>query len=252
MTCFETSYSCDLSFGCIRQIRSFMRITGYIDLMCFSGVICIDNYWISQSSMAQRKGRAGRVQPGESFHLYPKSKFDSFSAFTDPEILKTSLTKIVLNSKVYSNNMDALEFMSQLPTPPDKNTTRRAVRELKDLQLLDENENLTSLGKVLANFQLEPKLAKVLVNAVVYKCVTPVVDIVTIFSSNTELFSTGLVDKDTVKQIKTKGSRHSDHLAMMRLFEAWLELMEDYDTNAAERYCYDAKLIHHKLITLNS
>ncbi|XP_008195117.1 ATP-dependent RNA helicase DHX30 isoform X1 [Tribolium castaneum] len=215
------------------------------------GVTCIDNYWISQSSMTQRRGRAGRVRPGESFHLYTKSKYDSFSPFTDPEILKTSLTKIVLNSKVYSNNMDALEFMSQLPSPPEKNTTRRAVRELKDLQLLDENENLTSLGRVLANFQLEPKLAKVLVNAVVFKCVTPVVDIVTIFSSNTELFSTSLVDKDTIKQIKTKGSKHSDHLAMMRLFEAWLQLMEERDASAAERYCYDAKLVHHKLVTLN-
>jgi ATP-dependent RNA helicase DHX30 len=215
------------------------------------GVMCIDNYWISQSSMIQRKGRAGRIQPGESFHLYPKSKYESFSTFTDPEILKTSLTKILLNSKVYSNNMDALQFMSQLPSPPEKNSTRRAVRELKDLQLLDEKENLTALGRTLANFQLEPKLAKVLVNAVVYKCVTPVVDIVTIFSADTELFSTGLVDKQTVKQIKSQGCKHSDHLALMRLFEAWLEIMDENGESTAAEYCADANLIHHKLITVN-
>ncbi|XP_063921598.1 ATP-dependent RNA helicase DHX30-like isoform X2 [Zophobas morio] len=215
------------------------------------GVNCIDNYWISQSSMAQRKGRAGRVQPGESFHLYTKSKYDTFSHFTDPEILKTSLTKIVLNSKVYSNNMDALEFMSKLPSPPEKNSTRRAVRELKDLKLLDDCENLTSLGKRLANFQLEPKLAKILVNSVVYKCVTPVVDIVTLFSSDTELFRSSLVDKGSIKKIKTQGSRHSDHLAVMRLFEAWLELMEDFDEETAARYCTDANLVHHKLVTIS-
>ncbi|RZC41255.1 ATP-dependent RNA helicase DHX30, partial [Asbolus verrucosus] len=180
--------------------------------------------------------------------IHKENRFDNAK---DPEILKTSLTKIVLNSKIYSNNMDALEFMSQLPSPPEKNATRRAVAELKELELLDDNENLTSLGKTLANFQLEPKLAKILVNAIVYKCVTPVVDIVTLFAANTELFATSLLNKENIKNVKSQASKDSDHLAMMRLFETWLELMEQQGGDTAEKYCSDANLVHHKLITMN-
>lgn len=192
------------------------------------------------------------MRPGESFHLYTKSKYDNFPKYTDPEILRTSLTKIVLDSKVYNNNMDALEFMSELPSPPQKDVTRRAVRELKDLELLDDNEKLTSLGRTLANFQLEPKLAKVLVNSVVYKCVTPIVDIITLFSADTELFASGFIDKERVKHIKSQFSKSSDHLAMMKIFEKWLEYYEEADEVTSQNFCNDAKLVHHKLLTIMS
>lgn len=64
------------------------------------GVMCIDNHWVSQASVAQRKGRAGRCQAGESFHLFPRSKYEKFIDYSMPEILRTSLTRIVLDTKV--------------------------------------------------------------------------------------------------------------------------------------------------------
>lgn len=217
-----------------------------------SGVGCIDYSWVSQSSMIQRKGRAGRVQSGESFHLYTKKKSEEFTKYRDPEILRTSLTKIILDSKVWSNNMNALEFISQLPTPPKEIATQRAIQELKELQLLDENEVLTPLGKALASFQLEPKFAKVLVNSVVYKCVTPIIDIITIFSSDTEIFSHSLIDKGKIRQLKMRGCSSSDHLAIMRIFETWLEIIEENGLRQAEEYCEETSLIQHKLITMSS
>ncbi|KAJ8932610.1 hypothetical protein NQ318_022949 [Aromia moschata] len=184
------------------------------------GVNCLDNHWISKASANQRKGRAGRCQAGESFHLYPKSQYESFIEYSLPEIMRTSLTKIVLDSKVYSNNMNALEFSRQLPTCPEENAVIKAVDELVDLELLDDKENLTTLGKTVANFQLEPKLSKAMINSVIFKCVTPIVDIVTLFSAETELFVSGLMDKGEVKHVKGQFSKTSDHLAMMRLLKS--------------------------------
>ena len=77
-------------------------------------------------------------------------------------LVASSLTKVVLDSKMLTNNMNAWEFMNTLITPPEKLAVERAVAELKELELLDENENLTPLGKTLVKFQLEPKLAKVI------------------------------------------------------------------------------------------
>ncbi|CAH2005588.1 unnamed protein product [Acanthoscelides obtectus] len=214
------------------------------------GVNCIDNYWISKASAIQRKGRAGRVQPGESYHMYTKEKYKEFEDYSMPEIMRTSLTKIVLDSKVCSNNMNALEFMVKLPTPPEENATLRAVEDLKDLELLDENENLTSLGKTLAEFQLEPSFSKAMVNAVIFKCVTPVVDIVTLFSSETELFSSGLMNKENIKATKSDFCSSSDHLAMMRIFEKFLEFSDANNETGLRMFCKRLNLVPHRMKTI--
>lgn len=218
----------------------------------FLGINCIDNYWISKASARQRKGRAGRVKAGESYHLYTAQKFNDFEEYSMPEIKTTSLNKILLVCKVFSNNKDALEFMSSLPTPPDENATIRAINELTELELLDNNENLTPLGKILADFQLEPKLSKAMVNAVIFKCVTPIVDIVTLFSAETEYFVGGLRYKDRVKQVKERYCTSSDHLAMMRLFEKWLQYKHEENTSGMRFFCEKANIIPHKMNTIGS
>ncbi|XP_074042224.1 ATP-dependent RNA helicase DHX30 [Leptinotarsa decemlineata] len=214
------------------------------------GIKCIDNHWISKASATQRKGRAGRCCPGESFHLYTRAKYDAFAEYSLPEILRTSLSKIVLDCKVVSSDANALEFMGQLPTPPAEAAVAGAVRHLKDLELLDGSEKLTPLGRTLSDFQLEPELAKAMVDAVVFKCVSPVVDVVTLFSAETELFVSGLLNKEAARAIKRQFCRSSDHLAMMRLFEKFLEIADEDNSREVERFCQDACLVPHKMRTL--
>lgn len=214
--------------------------------------MCLDNYWISKANAIQRRGRAGRCQPGECYHLYPRHRYESFSNHSLPEILRTSLTKIVLDSKVFSSNMNAVEFMSKLPCPPENNAIVCAVDELKELELLDDEENLTPLGKTLSSFQLEPKLSKAMVNAIIYKCVTPVIDIVTLFASDNELFSGGLMDKEASKRVKAGFCDGSDHLAMMNLLEKWLECADGNNRFGMEEFSHKYNLIPHKMFNLQS
>lgn len=212
----------------------------------------MDNHWISQSSMFQRKGRAGRVSTGISYHLYPKWKYEQFEKYSLPEILRVSLTKIVLDSKVYSNNMNAIEFLKQLPCPPKEDVISLAVDELISLELLDKNENLTPLGRALSDFQLEPKLSKAMVNSVIFNCVTPIVDIITLFSANVEFFTSYLMDKEEIKNIKKESCDDSDHLSVAILFEKWLNYFENRDFNLAKKFCMNNNLNFPKLLTLKS
>ncbi|KAK9891227.1 hypothetical protein WA026_013542 [Henosepilachna vigintioctopunctata] len=216
------------------------------------GITCIGNHWVSQSSVEQRKGRAGRVKAGESYHLYPKSKMDSLPKYSLPEILRVSLTKVVLDSKAYCKDSDALEFFSKLPSPPGRENVKLAIDELRDLELIDDEEKLTPLGEVLVDFQLEPKLSKTLVNSVVYKCVTPIVDIVTLFSSGTEMFASVVDRKEIIRTVKSSYSRTSDHLALMRMFEIWDDYMDNGERNKADMFCDDMGLLRSRMYMLKA
>lgn len=216
------------------------------------GVMCIDNQQISQSSMLQRRGRAGRVSPGECYHIYPKECSEQMSKYSLPEILRVSLTKIVLDAKVYSHNMNAEEFFSHLPCPPKDTAVKNAVEELQDLEMLDENENLTLLGRVVSDFQLPPKLSKAMIHSVIYKCVIPIVDITTLFSFDSNMFSTTLTDKEAIKEAKSEYCADSDHIAQMILFEQWSNLMNNEEFNEAAMYSSKYNLVPQKLNTLQS
>jgi HrpA-like RNA helicase len=64
------------------------------------GTAVMENQWVSKANVQQRAGRAGRVQPGESFHLYSQEKFEEMEPFPQAEILRIPLEKVVMDIKV--------------------------------------------------------------------------------------------------------------------------------------------------------
>jgi ATP-dependent RNA helicase DHX30 len=64
------------------------------------GVGVLDNHWIAQANVNQRRGRAGRVQPGECYHMYTRDTYNNLMKFPVPEVLRVPLEKTVLDCKV--------------------------------------------------------------------------------------------------------------------------------------------------------
>lgn len=56
----------------------------------------LQEFWISQASAEQRKGRAGRTGPGVCFRLYAESDYDAFAPYPVPEIRRVALDALVL------------------------------------------------------------------------------------------------------------------------------------------------------------
>lgn len=62
----------------------------------YSGVSSLTSGWTAKSNERQRRGRAGRCQPGVAFHMYSTARGESFSDFIEPELKRTSLVEICL------------------------------------------------------------------------------------------------------------------------------------------------------------
>lgn len=115
-----------------------------------------------------RKGRAGRVKPGSSYHLITKQQYNKFEPHPVAQVLCSSLEKLVLDSKTYTDEK-AEKFLAGFLEPPSRTAIRNAVSYLINLGVMDAKENLTALGRRMALFPTHPKFSKALVYSAIFK-----------------------------------------------------------------------------------
>lgn len=204
--------------------------------------------WISQASICQRKGRAGRVKPGESYHLISRREYEKLDPYPKPEILKIPLEEAIIISKTLKDEK-AHDFFSGLIESPSKAAIDHGLNNLRKLNLLDDNEQLTSLGKRVSYFALQPKLSRAVILSCIFQCLDPVLSIATVFStamgpnvSLDETTSANALYKDQ-KQLYHKTS---DHIAILQyydslqskkqsLFDSFNDSPRDKNANAVKR-----------------
>ncbi|MCG9731768.1 ATP-dependent RNA helicase HrpA [Shewanella sp. Isolate13] len=120
---------------------------------------------ISQASANQRQGRCGRVAPGICIRLYSEDDFISRPEFTDPEILRTNLASVIL--KMLSIGLGDIEGFPFIQ-PPDARYIRDGFLLLEELQAVTKGKgklNLTQLGRQLAHIPVDPRLARMVIEA---------------------------------------------------------------------------------------
>jgi HrpA-like RNA helicase len=143
-----------------------------------TGISRLQDEWASQAAIDQRKGRAGRTAPGVCYRLYPANLVRP--TYDVPEILRTDLASTVLKMKKLGID-DVLRF-DFLDKPKTKNILQ-AIRTLQILGALDEEENITSIGKIMANLPLDPHISRMVVEADRFGCVDPICTIAGFMSS---------------------------------------------------------------------
>jgi ATP-dependent helicase HrpA len=117
---------------------------------------------ISQASANQRKGRCGRVAEGICIRLYDEDDFLARPEFTEPEILRTNLASVILQMTALGlGDIEAFPFLQ----PPDRRNIRDGLHLLMELGALDDRERLTPVGRRLARLPLDPRLARMVVEA---------------------------------------------------------------------------------------
>lgn len=136
---------------------------------------------ISQASANQRKGRCGRVAPGICIRLYDEADFLSRPEFTDPEILRTNLASVILQMLALGlGDMASFPFVEA----PDNRQISDGVRLLEELGAIAGSSQsgkggssplrLTATGKQLARIPLDPRLARMVLEAPKFGCLEEV------------------------------------------------------------------------------
>jgi ATP-dependent helicase HrpA len=131
---------------------------------------------ISLSSAEQRKGRCGRVQNGICIRLYSREDFSQKPLYTPPEIMRSNLAGVIL--RMLSLNLGAVTSFPFIDRPQPK-SIRDGIDILRDLGALTKDEGseeanhykLTEIGRTMAEFPLDPRVSRMLIEAQKEKCV---------------------------------------------------------------------------------
>ncbi|WP_081845083.1 ATP-dependent RNA helicase HrpA [Mycolicibacterium aromaticivorans] len=126
---------------------------------------------ISQASAAQRAGRSGRTAPGVCIRLYSEEDFAGRPRYTDPEILRTNLAAVILQmAALQLGEIESFPFLD----PPEQRSIRDGVQLLQELGAFDAAGAITDVGRRLAQLPVDPRLARMIVQADTEGCVREV------------------------------------------------------------------------------
>lgn len=195
---------------------------GFVKINAYDSKLGMDSLTISPISQAQanqRSGRAGRTGPGKCYRLYTESAFKTeMLPNTIPEIQRQNLSHTILMLKAMGiNDLLNFEFMD----PPPTNTMLNALQDLYTLSALDDDGYLTKLGRKMAEFPMEPALAKTLIISVDFGCSDEILTIVAMLSVQTVFFRPKEKQKEADQKKYRFHHQYGDHLTLLNVYRSW-------------------------------
>ncbi|MCE7630126.1 ATP-dependent RNA helicase HrpA, partial [Vibrio fluvialis] len=190
-------------------------------------------------SANQRKGRCGRVEEGICIRLYSEDDFVSRPEFTDPEILRTNLASVILQMTALGlGDIEAFPFVEA----PDKRNIQDGVRLLEELGAINADANdpkkrLTEVGRKLARLPIDPRLARMVLEAPRFGCLKEVMVIASGLSIQDPRERPS--DKQQSADDKHRRFHHeeSDFLTLVNLWDYLKQQQKALSSNHFRRQC---------------
>ncbi|MGJ7878453.1 ATP-dependent RNA helicase HrpA [Streptomyces rochei] len=194
---------------------------------------------ISQASANQRKGRCGRTSDGICIRLYSEDDFHARPEFTDAEILRTNLASVILQMTAAGlGDIEKFPFID----PPDHRNIRDGVQLLQELGALDPaqkdvRKRLTETGRKLAQLPVDPRLARMVLEADKNGCVREVMVIAAALSIQDPRERPAEKQAQADQQHARFKDETSDFLAFLNLWRYVREQQKERGSSSFRRMC---------------
>ncbi|KAJ1921966.1 hypothetical protein H4219_000313 [Mycoemilia scoparia] len=222
---------------------SYVIDPGFVKQNCYnprSGMESLQVVPCSRASANQRMGRAGRVGPGKCFRLYTRYAFlNELDDNTTPEIQRVNLNTVVLGLKCLGiHNLIEFDFMD----PPSPELLKLSLEQLYALGALNNRGELTKLGRRMAEFPLDPMMAKTLIISEKYRCSEEIASICSMLSVSSAIFyrpkdKKVYADRALANLVRPGG----DHLTLLNVWNQWVE------TGYSMQWCHENFIQHRSL-----
>jgi ATP-dependent helicase HrpA len=194
---------------------------------------------VSQASANQRKGRCGRTSDGICIRLYSEDDFNARPEFTDAEILRTNLASVILQMTAAGlGDIEKFPFID----PPDHRNIRDGVQLLQELNALDPaqkdpRKRLTDTGRKLAQLPVDPRLARMVLEADRNGCAREVMVIAAALSIQDPRERPADKQAQADQQHARFRDETSDFLAYLNLWRYLREQQKERGSSSFRRMC---------------
>uniref|UniRef100_A0A3B5L758 RNA helicase n=1 Tax=Xiphophorus couchianus TaxID=32473 RepID=A0A3B5L758_9TELE len=201
---------------------------------------------ISKASAQQRAGRAGRTRPGKCFRLYTEKAYRT--EMQVKKILRSNLGSVVLQlKKLGIDDLVHFDFMD----PPAPETLMRALELLNYLAALNDDGDLTELGSMMAEFPLDPQLAKMVIASCEFNCSNEILSI-TAMLSVPQCFVRPTEAKKVADDAKMRFAHiDGDHMTLLNVYHAFKQSNKS-STNCDPLWCYDNFVNYRSLMSADN
>jgi small subunit ribosomal protein S24e len=209
--------------------------------------------WVGSSNLNQRAGRAGRHRSGEYYGIISKARLATLDPYQLVEMKRTDLTNVVMHVKAINfPGIEVEEVLAETIEPPEAARVASAMRSLMMVGALDDQKDLTSLGRVLLQLPVEVAVGRLVLYGSFFKCLDQALTLAAILT-NRDPFMAPIALKQEANAAKGRWSSHdfrSDALATLNAYNAWWNLQDRGEVFAANRFCSENFLSKPSLLNI--
>ncbi|KAF4336354.1 ATP-dependent RNA helicase DHX35 [Fusarium beomiforme] len=202
----------------------FVVDSGFVKLRAYdprTGIESLTATPVSKAAASQRAGRAGRTKPGKCFRLYTEQSYQSLPDANIPELQRSNLAPVILQLKALGiDNIVRFDFLS----PPPSELMAKALELLYALGALDEYAKLTRpMGSRMAELAVEPMMAKTLLAAPSFGCLSEMLTIAAMTSLGGSVWFSHDGEKKKMETSRRKFAvDEGDHLTLLNAYQAFI------------------------------
>lgn len=189
---------------------------------------------VSQASADQRAGRCGRIGPGLCVRLYSERDYDKRAQYTAPEIRRTDLAAVVL--RMLTIGLGSIEEFPLLDRPKPE-AVRAAYATLRELQAIDDEGGLTTIGKQLGRMPVDPRVGRMILAAQEEDCLADVLILAAALETQDPRLRPAEWQDEADRLHKRFADGRSDFVSYLNLWDHLEEMRSSLSRSTAKREC---------------